>query len=125
MQPRILHIDFDENYAQRLYFNLLTIGLSCDHSSYVKDTLGFIFDRQYDILICEMDLQVVSGAEFIRAMKSLHPNLIVIVISNNGDIKDMEQAFVAGAQEYLVKGLTDDRITTYINGIMASGFRKQ
>lgn len=119
MKLNILHLDNDAEYATDLTLKLLALGLTTDHTTLEMEAIELTLDQKYEVLICEMDLNILPGPSLIRAVKAMNPALEVIVISKRGDIKGMEEVFAAGGSEYLVKELTDHKIVDIISQLLA------
>jgi len=83
------------------------MGIDSAHTTDPTEAVNLILNTCVDVLICEMELQTPAGINFIAGMKKMKPALHILVISKRGEPELMEAGFVAGAETYLVKGLTD------------------
>ena len=62
-------------------------------------------EKNYDLIIMDMVMPAMSGLELLKKLKeeSLHQNIPIIVVSNSAQDKDIAEAKVAGATDYLIK----------------------
>lgn len=107
MSPRILHLEPDQQYATELGLRLMFMGMESAHTTDPIEAITLILYDSVDVLICEMELNAPAGIHFIAGIKKMKPSLHILVISKRGEPELMEAGFTAGAEAYLVKGLTD------------------
>jgi CheY-like chemotaxis protein len=93
---------------------LIPFGFITDHTASVTEAVSAVLDKQYDVVICEMDLRTITGENFIRGLKGLIPSLVVVVLSGSGNYEDMQAAFSAGVSEYFVKSLNEYQIGPFL-----------
>jgi two-component system, OmpR family, KDP operon response regulator KdpE len=69
-----------------------------------------------DLVITDLDIPNMDGSELLRALKITHPQVPVIVFSNN-DSPEMAELLVAeGAKEFFNKSKTDiEQLVALIN----------
>lgn len=68
-----------------------------------KDGLEGLSDGKYDVLILDYFLEDMTGLEVLQEAKTLHPELVVIVLSANKKIEAAVDLMKAGAMDYLEK----------------------
>lgn len=73
-----------------------------DHGKDLEATLN---RHSFDMAFVDLGLPDVSGHELIRKIKSLYPDLPVVVISSSQSIQDSITAFRLGAIDFLTKPL--------------------
>jgi DNA-binding response OmpR family regulator len=57
----------------------------------------------YDIIILDMNMPVMNGAEFIAKIREQKNYIPVIVLTSNSMMEDKLQMFSLGADDYLTK----------------------
>lgn len=85
------------------------------HSS--EEGLEF-FKKHYhdiDVVVTDMRMPHISGMEILREIKSIMPEMGVIILTGHGDLENAIQAMKEGAFEYLRKPVTADNLTMAIN----------
>lgn len=59
--------------------------------------------KNYDIVLLDLALPFISGYEVCKEIRTVHPNLPVIMITALGSVEQKLSGFQAGADDYLVK----------------------
>jgi DNA-binding NarL/FixJ family response regulator len=67
--------------------------------------------QQADIVLMDLRLPGLSGVEAIRAIRETRPNLRFIVLTTYDGDEDIHRALEAGAQAYLLKGMSHVALT--------------
>lgn len=68
------------------------------------DALAKIKSNKYDLLLTDMNMPEMSGAELVRWVRTeLNSDMPIIVITTMGEIKDRERGMELGANGYLTK----------------------
>jgi len=62
-------------------------------------------DQSFDVVLLDMIMPGMSGVELITSVKSRFPDMSAkyIVLSNQGQHEDIEEAMEAGAHGYIIK----------------------
>ncbi|MDX1911721.1 MAG: sigma-54 dependent transcriptional regulator [Saprospiraceae bacterium] len=74
--------------------------------------------HQIDVVLCDVKLPDGNGVEFVGKIKSLYPQLEVILMTAYGNIPDGVQAIKNGAFDYIVKGDDNNRIIPLLHRAM-------
>lgn len=56
-----------------------------------------------DLIICDWQMPVISGLDFLKRMKALHPDVPFIMVTGKGDIDSVKNARAHGVAGYIVK----------------------
>jgi len=110
MKGNILIID-DEEKLRSLLSRI--IGLEDYHVSEaanVKEGLKKLEKEEIDLVVTDVKLPDGNGVELTRKIKSLYPQIEIIVITAYGTIADGVKAIKNGAFDYIVKGDDNDKI---------------
>lgn len=78
-------------------------------------------DAGIDLVCVDLSLPDLEGVELIRRLRRLRPTLPVIVLSAMEHALQVEHAFEAGAQAYLVKSLTRAELVDGLREFRANG----
>ena len=85
------------------------------------EALG-ILDRQYlDLAIVDLSLRGTSGIELTRQIKSEHPRLPVLMVSLHDEGMYAERALAAGAQGYIMKRESYEKLVEAIHHVLKGG----
>jgi two-component system, chemotaxis family, chemotaxis protein CheY len=68
------------------------------------DALAKIKSNTYDLLLTDMNMPEMNGAELVRWVRTgLNSDMPIIVITTMGEVKDRERGMALGANGYLTK----------------------
>lgn len=75
--------------------------------------------RPADVVLMDLRLPGIGGAEAIRRLHASHPNLRFIVLTTYDGDEDIRKALDAGAAAYLLKGMSHEDVTGAIRKVHA------
>jgi two-component system chemotaxis response regulator CheY len=68
------------------------------------DALAKIKSSKFDLLLTDMNMPEMNGAELVRWVRTgLNSDMPIVVITTMGEIKDRERGMALGANGYLTK----------------------
>ena len=73
--------------------------------------------RAADVVLMDLRLPGLSGVEAIRAIRKSHPKLRLIVLTTYDGDEDIHKALEAGAQAYLLKGMSHNELVNAIRTV--------
>jgi len=122
---KILVVEDDEIDKKQIERFLLRSSISCDveFTEYLDNALKLLNQREFDILLLDLNLPDSSGLGTLVAVEKAHPNLAKIVVTGECNEELGLEAVAKGAQDYLVKGKFD--IDTLVRAINYSIERKK
>ena len=104
-QPRILIVEDSAAMRNALSLTLRTISEDLDLAENGKAGLDIAMKRSYDMVITDVDMPIMDGFDFCRALKS-NPrtcNIPVVILSSHDNDSDIENGFEVGASGYISK----------------------
>jgi DNA-binding NarL/FixJ family response regulator len=72
-----------------------------------------------DVTLMDLRMPSMTGVEAIRAIKAISPAALFIVLTTYQGDEDIHRALKAGAQSYLLKGMSDDELIEAIRNVYA------
>jgi two-component system NarL family response regulator len=84
------------------------------------DTLEKI-EKNIDIVLVDLDLPGMSGAEFIEKVKSIHPSVEALVYTISEDRHSVFSAIKAGASGYILKSGDPNELVESIESLRQGG----
>jgi len=94
--------------------------------STAEEALGVIEKTPPDLVLLDIGLPGMDGIEALDKIKSLHPDIMVIMITAFEDIETVISAMRLGAYDYVVKPLQMDALEVTINnGLETLRLRKE
>jgi DNA-binding NarL/FixJ family response regulator len=112
----------DDAHACELMTHLLgraghTISIAPDG----HQALELLKNQEFDIALVDMNMEQMSGAETMRAMRAERPDLRMLVVSGHDDRASVIDAVSAGADGYLLKTELSSRLGDAMAELMAGG----
>ncbi|MGB4101113.1 MAG: response regulator [Alphaproteobacteria bacterium] len=93
------------------------LGFSCDEVEDGKQALDFCTRKMPEFVLLDWNMPVMTGIDFLREMRKL-PNgqaPTVVFCTTENDMKHIQDALAAGANEYIMKpfdsGIIEGKLT--------------
>ena len=99
----VLIVEDDRKLADFVARGLRAEGFAVDLAADGREGRGHIDSYQYDVLILDLMLPLVSGSELLRLVRRSNPTLPVLVLTALDATEDKVKHFEAGADDYLTK----------------------
>lgn len=99
---KILIIDDDIEICKQIKYNLQNETTEVYYAESVKDALLFLMKNDCCLIILEISLSEMDGAELIQSIRK-RSTMPVLVLSYDGSIRHMKKAYDSGADDFLVK----------------------
>jgi CheY-like chemotaxis protein len=102
--PRILLVEEDEILLEITSFRLELLGYDVVARASAEGALEWLADELPSLIIVDQTLPGMDGIEFINRLSNdvRTSEVPVMMISTNSDLEDVQRAYHAGADEYLV-----------------------
>jgi len=100
---KILYLEDDINLSDTISEYLTNNGfdVECVYDSH--ETLNALYDRQYDILILDVNLPDNSGFELLKELREANISTPAIFTTSLNSIDDLEMGYNVGCDDYLKK----------------------
>lgn len=84
------------------------------------DALRMIEEKHEDIALVLLDIMLpgMNGYEILTEIKSKYPKILVVLFTVKNFFEDIQKGKELGADGYLVKAISGDKIITYIRNIL-------
>jgi len=104
---KIFIVEDDVVYLNLFEKYLLSIGFD-DVTSFESglDCLNHV-EEQPDIVFLDYYMDIINGGEVLNKIKRFNPNVFVVMLSGQNDIKTAVNFLKSGGFDYLVKGDED------------------
>ena len=109
-QPRILLVDDEEHFRNRLVKAFLRRGFAATGAEGYDEAVQALQDNDFDLAVFDLKMPGKSGLELLKTAKSLQPELKIIVLTGYGSIATATDAIRLGAIYYLPKPVDVDDI---------------
>jgi excisionase family DNA binding protein len=118
MKVSIFVVD-DENIIQQLFKESLDgLGHSVVTSGDSSEALALIKERDFDMVFLDLKMPGMDGAELFRQIKTIKPNLPVVIITGYPDSDMMARALANGPFGVMSKPFSDSDILAAVNNFI-------
>jgi two-component system copper resistance phosphate regulon response regulator CusR len=100
---RLLIVEDDRKLADFVARGLRAEGFAVDLAADGREGRKHIESYQYDLLILDLMLPLISGTELLRMVRRSNPTLPVLILTARDATDDKVKHFEAGADDYLTK----------------------
>ena len=113
----VLVVDDEEDIRELISGILEDEGFSPRMAANSAGALAAVRDRLPSLVILDVWLQnsEMDGIEILEALKTLHPDLPVVIISGHGTIETAVAAIKKGAYDFVEKPFNADRLILAVN----------
>jgi CheY-like chemotaxis protein len=120
---RIMVVDDEMAIAQMLKKMLQRLGYSI---TIFTDSIEAVsrFRRNpdaFDLVLTDMTMPKMTGAELTREVLSLRPKLPVIMITGFSEIIDKDKAQRMGVKEFILKPVKKEKLSQVVNRVLGHG----
>ncbi len=122
---RILVVDDDSVTRKLLGLYLRAKGYDVAFAENGLDALEKLGTENINIVLTDLNMPYMDGIEFTKNMKSesLYSHIPVLMVSTEADEEEKRRAFDAGADGYLVKPVTAERINEEVLELLKRIFK--
>lgn len=80
------------------------------------EALGVLGENPVDLILCDINMPVMDGLEFVRQLASVESakGVPVVMITTEGSESHVVQALSAGARGYIRKPFTPDQVKEHV-----------
>jgi len=122
----ILIIDDEEKLRGLLARIIKSEGFDVTEAPDLKSGFKKLEIQHFDVVLCDVKLPDGNGVEFVQKVRSVFPDVEILLLTAFGNIPDGIQAMKNGAFDYIVKGDDNDRIIPLLyKAAEKAGLRQQ
>jgi two-component system OmpR family response regulator len=104
----VLCVDDEEELVSAWVERLLLRGIEAEGVTNGLEAIQRVKDKNYDVVVLDIKMPGIDGFEIMRRMKTVKPNLPIILITGHQSIEDENKKQLAGAFDCLVKPVNID-----------------
>jgi UDP-3-O-acyl N-acetylglucosamine deacetylase len=117
-KERILIVDDEKNIVSSLKGILSDEGYEVIETGDGVEALEIIQTDPPDLVLLDIWLPGMDGIEVLKTVKAYHPEIEVLIMSGHGTIDTAVKATKLGAQDFIEKPFSLDRITQSIKDVL-------
>ncbi len=103
MSNKILIVDDEKSQRELLGGYLKKRGHAIHTAQHGQEALEILRQQAIDLVLTDMRMPELDGAELLKQIKALNPNIDVIMMTAYGSIEDATEAMKNGAVDYITK----------------------
>jgi DNA-binding NtrC family response regulator len=112
---KILIVDDDPSIRNMLTIVLKKSGYGVISTDSGKSTLDKLKKETFDLIISDIKMQDINGIELLKKIKSIIPEIPVIMITAYASANDAVEAMKLGAEDYITKPFNLDELKIIID----------
>ena len=117
-KEHILIVDDEKNIVSSLTGILTDEGYEVSKTGDGVEALEIIQEDPPDLVLLDIWLPGMDGIEVLKTVKTYHPEIEVVIMSGHGTIDTAVKATKLGAQDFIEKPFSLDRITQSIAEVL-------
>lgn len=82
------------------------------------EALDALHREYYDLLISDIMMPVMNGYELVNSLRASGQNIPVLMITAKGSFDDMEQGFLSGTDDYMVKPVNINEMVLRVSALL-------
>ena len=115
MKKHLLLFEDDQILCQEISTFLRKNEMTCDIFQDGSEVLQKLTTtNHYDLIILDINVPKINGIAVCKYIRTLHPNVPIVMLTALGEIHDKVEAFNAGADDYIVKPFHFDELLARI-----------
>lgn len=116
---KILVVDDQESMREMLSELLQMMGYEARAVDGGQQALQSLQETETDLVITDLNMPGMDGMELMKRIKMLYPGLPVIIITGYGTFNTERQVLSSGADGYIPKPCTINRVQETVNQALA------
>jgi len=107
---KILVVDDELSVSHSLALNLQVAGYQVQEAGSGEEALRLVEKEIYDLVICDLRMEKMSGLEVLRRLKQCAPDTEVLMMTAFAAVDTAVQAMKEGAYDYIAKPFQHDEL---------------
>jgi two-component system response regulator PilR (NtrC family) len=115
---KILFVDDEKSLREVMSIMLKRAGYEVTEASDGEQAIGQVHKEIYDLVITDLRMPKADGMDVLKAVKSLSPDTVVLVVTAFGTADSAVEAMKQGAYDYLTKPFQVDEVQLIIRNAL-------
>ena len=118
---RILLVEDEEKVSRLISRGLAAEQYAIDTAFDGRRGLELAVTYQYDLIILDLMLPVVSGTEVLRQLRRINQHVPILILTARDALSDKVEHFEAGADDYLTKPFAFAELLVRVKALLRRG----
>ena len=123
MTASALIIDDEPDIRELIALTISRMGLDCHSAANLQEAANLLEHYEFDVCLTDMKLPDGNGVEFLRQIKTKHPDLPVAVITAHGNMDAAVDAMKNGAYDFVSKPVDIHQLRTLVTTAVAQSHK--
>ena len=120
-KKHILVVDDEAAYRQMLSELIESMGHSIDAAGDGEQAVKMATEHDYDLVITDLSLPKLNGTQVLAAVKRVHPDTPVIMVTGYAAVDTAIEAMKFGAYDYIAKPFNIDQVELIVERALERG----
>ncbi len=116
----VLVVDDEEMKRVSLAAEFEAEGYAVTARASANEAMEDVGNGGFDVVVTDLKMPGMDGLTFLREIKRLHPDTVVIVITGHRSARTAGEAMLAGARHCIAKPFSNEALVAKVNGILAA-----
>ena len=117
-RTHLLLVDDEKALREAVAERLADHGFAVEQADSGEDALQRLADFAFDVLVTDLRLPGIDGRKVLDAARERYPDIIAIVITGFGTVKDAVEAIKQGASDFITKPFQFDALLHVLNSAL-------
>ncbi len=115
---KILIAEDDVELRKLFTYVLVKNGYSVKETSNGKEALQELDKSYYDLVISDIMMPMMDGYQLVSSLRESGNNIAVLMITAKDSFDDMQQGFLSGADDYMVKPVNVNELILRVKALL-------
>ncbi|MHC4250368.1 MAG: sigma-54-dependent transcriptional regulator [Planctomycetota bacterium] len=116
---KVLVVDDEKLKRVSLSAELEAAGYAVVACPTADEAMEDLKNADFDVIVTDLKMPGMDGLTFLKKVKRLRPETVVIVITAYGTVDSAVEAMQAGAHDYIAKPFSDEELVFKIDKVLA------
>ncbi len=117
---RVLVVDDEPLKRASLAADFKAAGYAVTVRATADEAMEDVRNGGFDVVVTDLKMPGMNGLIFLRNVKMLHPDAVVIIITGHLGPNTAKEAIRAGAHDCIAKPFSNEKLVVKVNGILAA-----
>ncbi|NLX18351.1 MAG: response regulator [Desulfobulbus sp.] len=114
MSEKVLLIDDEQDFLEVMAERMQNRDIDVTTATSAKNGLDLALQENFDAIILDLQMPEMDGMEALKKLKSIDPDLQIILLTGHGTVEKGVQAMKLGAADFLEKPADMQELTEKI-----------
>ncbi len=114
----VLIVDDEAALRKVLQTSLTARGFSVEEAGNAEQAIDMVTDSRFDLVLLDINMPGLGGIGACRRIRSLQPNIGIIMVTVRDAEHDMVQALDAGADDYITKPIRFGEMVARLHAVL-------